>query len=80
MLSFKLWLVLPRWLSSKEPACSAGGAGLIPGLERFAGGGHDNPPQYSCPKNPVDRGDWWAAVHGIAQSCTQLKWLSTHKL
>uniref|UniRef100_A0A8C2NZ47 Structural maintenance of chromosomes protein 5 n=1 Tax=Capra hircus TaxID=9925 RepID=A0A8C2NZ47_CAPHI len=35
----------------QESACSAGGAGLIPGLERAPGGGHGNPPQYSCLKN-----------------------------
>ena len=37
-----------------------------------------NPLQYSCLENPVDRGAWWAAVHGIAQSQTQLKRLSMH--
>ena len=34
--------------------------------------------QYSCLENPVDRGAWWAAVHGVAQNWTQLKWLSMH--
>ena len=33
--------------------------GLIPGLGRSPGGGNDNPPQYSCLKNPMDRGVWW---------------------
>ena len=37
-----------------------------------------NPLQNSCLENPVDRGAWWAAVHGVAQSQTQLKWLSMH--
>ena len=36
------------------------------------------PLQYSCQENPVDRGAWWAAVHRVAQSQTQLKWLSMH--
>ena len=36
------------------------------------------PLQYSCQENPVDRGAWWAAVHRVAQSRTQLKWLSMH--
>ena len=40
--------------------------------------GHRNPLQYSCLENPRDRGDWWAAVHGVAQSRTQLKRLSMH--
>ena len=38
--------------------------GLIPGLGRSPGGGHGNPLQYSCLENPMDRGAWWAAVHG----------------
>ena len=38
-------------------------AGLIPGLGRSPGGGHDNPLQYTYPQNPMDRGAWRAAVH-----------------
>ena len=34
--------------------------------------------QYSCLENPVDRGTWWAAVHGVAQSRTRLKLVSMH--
>ena len=41
------------------------------------GGGNGNPLQYSCLENPRDRGAWWAAVHGVAQSRTRLKWLSS---
>ena len=66
------------WLSSKESACTAGDAGdmgLIPGSGRSPGGGHGNPFQYSCLKNPMDRGAWWATVHGVTKSWT---WLSTH--
>ena len=40
--------------------------------------GHRNPLQYSCLQNPVNRGAWWAAVHGVAQSRTRLKRLSMH--
>ena len=40
--------------------------------------GNGNPLQYSCLENPVDRGAWWAAVHGVAQSWTWLKRLSMH--
>ena len=43
---------------------------LIPGVGRFPGGGHGNPLQYSCLENPIDRGAWWAAVHGVTQSQT----------
>ena len=50
----------------------------IAGLGRSPGGGHGNPLQYSCLENPMDRGVWWATVHGVAQSQTQLKRLSTH--
>ena len=45
-------------------------AGLIPELGRIAGGGNINPLQYSCLENPMDRGAWWATVHGIAKSHT----------
>ena len=51
-------------------------AGLIPGLGRSPGGGHGNALQYSCLENPMDRGAWWAIVHGVVKSQTQLKWLS----
>ena len=54
----------------KESACSAGDLGLIPGLGRFPGEGNGNPLQYPCLENLMDRGAWWAAVHGIAESGT----------
>ena len=72
---------LPWWLSGKEPAWNAGDAagdrGLIPGSGRSPGEGNVNPIQYSCLGNPMDRGVWWATVHGVAKSQTLLKWLST---
>ena len=42
------------------------------------GEGNGNPLQYSCLYNPMDRGAWWAAVHGVAQSRTRLKPVSMH--
>ena len=57
---------------SKESACNAGDLGLIPGSGRSPGGGNGNPLQYSCLGNLVDRGAWWAPVHGVGKSCTQL--------
>ena len=51
---------------------NAGDLGLIPGLARSPGEGHGNPLQYSCLENPRDRGAWWATVHGVAKSRTQL--------
>ena len=53
-------------------------AGSIPGSGRSPGGGHGNPLQCSWLENPTDRGAWWAAVHGVTQSWTQLKQFSTH--
>ena len=49
--------------------------GLIPGLGRSPGVGNGNPLQYSCLENSMDRGAWWATVHGVTKSRTQL---STH--
>ena len=54
-------------LVSKESACNAGDRGSIPGLGRSPGGGHDNPLQYSCLGNPIDRGAWRATVHGVTR-------------
>ena len=45
---------------------------------RYGGEGNGNPLQYSCLGSPVDRGVWWAAVQGVAQSRTRLKRLSMH--
>ena len=42
--------------------------GSIPGSGRSPGGGYDNPLQYSCLENPMDRGTWWARVHWVAES------------
>ena len=49
----------------KESACSAGDQVLILGLGRSPGGGHSNPLQYSYLENLMDRGAWWATVHGV---------------
>ena len=57
---------------SKESACSAGNPGSIPGLRRFPGEGNGNPLQYPCLENLLDRGVWWAAVHGVTQSRARL--------
>ena len=55
----------------RNPPANAGDArdvGAIPGLGRSSGGGQGNPLQYSCLENPMDRGAWWATVHGVAKS------------
>ena len=61
----------------KASACNAGDLGSIPELGRTLGEGNGNPLQYSCLENPRDRGAWWAAVYGVAQSQTRLKQLSS---
>ena len=45
-----------------------GDVSSVPGSGRSLGGGNINPLQYSCLGNPMDRGTWWATVHGIAKS------------
>ena len=57
----------------KNLPASAGNARdviLIPTSGRSSGGGHGNPLQYSCLENPMDRGAWWATVHGVRKSQT----------
>ena len=61
----------------KNPPANAGDACSILGSGRPSGG-HGNPLQYSCLENPMDRGAWWAAVHRVTKTQTQLKRLSTH--
>ena len=52
--------------------------GSVPGSERSPGEGKGNPLQYSCLQNPMDRGAWWATVHGTTKIQKELKQLSTH--
>ena len=59
----------------KNPPANVGDArdaGSIPGLGRFLREGNNNPLQYSCLENPIDRGAWPATVHGFAKSRAQL--------
>ena len=67
--AFQLALVV------KNPLANAGDArdlGSIPGSERPPEIGNGTPLQYSCLENPMDRGTWWATVHGAAKSSIQL--------
>ena len=61
-------LGLPKWLTVEEPACQ----GKMPKLGRSPGEGNGNPLQYSCLGNPMDRGAWWATVHGVTKSWIRL--------
>ena len=73
-----LWVTFIRALVLalvvKNPPAGAGDMtpGLIPGSGRSPGGGYGNPLQYSCLENSMDRGAWWAVVHGVAKSWTVL--------
>ena len=63
-------LGLPDGSDSVESDCSAVDPGSIPGSGRSPGEGNGNPLQYSCLKNPMDRGAWQATVHGFTKSWT----------
>ena len=76
MVEFSLMLLPLRGFSAgsngEESACTAGDTGLIPGLERSPGEGNDYPLPYFCLENSMDRGAWWAIVHGVAKRQTRL--------
>ena len=52
----------------KESTCKTGDRGSIPGLGRSPGEGNGNPLQYYGLGNPMERGAWWAIVHGLSQT------------
>ena len=53
--------------------------GFDPWSRRSPRGGNDNSLQHSCLENPMDRGAWWATIHGVAKSQTQLNVLTRTK-
>jgi len=61
---------LLRWLSAKESACQCRRQGLNPFVREIPREGNGNPLQYSCLGNTMDRGAWWATVHGVAKNQT----------
>ena len=61
-------MLFPGGSDGKEFACNVGDLGSISGSGRSPGGGTDNPLQYSCLENPMDRGAWRASVRGVAKS------------
>ena len=65
---------LPRWLSCNESTCQCRRHEFDPwvGSGRSPGGGHGNLLHYSCLGNPMDRGAWWATIHGVTKSWTRL--------
>ena len=62
----------PNGSDSKESAYDAGDLAVISGLGRSPGGENGNPLKYSGLENPMDRGAWWAIVHGVTKDWTQL--------
>ena len=60
----------PCGSNSKESLCNAGYLGSISGLGISPGEGNGNPLQESCLENPMDRGAWWATVHGVTKRWT----------
>ena len=63
---------LPGGSDGKASAHNEEAPSSIPGLERSPGEGNGNRLQYFCLENSMDRGAWWAIVHGVAKSRTQL--------
>ena len=61
---------IPGDSDDKESACSVEDPDSILGSGRSPGEGNGNPLQYSCLVNPMDRGAWWATVHGDAKNQT----------
>ena len=62
----------PGGSDGKESTCNEGDHGSIPDLERSPGGGYGNSLQYSFLENFMDRGAWWATVHGVPKSWSWL--------
>ena len=64
----------PWWLSAKDLSANIGDAGSVPrsGRSLDLPGDTGNPLQYPCLENSMDRGAWWATVHGVAESQTRL--------
>ena len=67
-----MYIPFPGGSEAKASACNAGDLGSTPGWGRSPGEGNVNPLQYSCLENPMDGGAWWATVHGVTKSQTQL--------
>ena len=73
MITIGRQVIFPGSSDGKEYACNAGDSGSIPGFGKSAGKGNDIPLQYSCLENSMNRGAWWATVHGVAKSRTRLR-------
>ena len=70
-------LGFPAGSDGKESTCNAGDLVSFPGWGRFPGEGNGNPLHYSCLENSMNRGAWWATVHGVTKS---QDWATKHTL
>ena len=68
-----IFLGFPGGSDCKESSCNEGDLGLLPGLGRSPGDGHDNPFHYSCLENPTDRGACWVTVHRVAKKSDTIR-------
>ena len=71
---------LPWWLSGKESAYQCRRHRHDPRVGKTPGGGNGHPLQNSCLGHPMDRGAWWAKVHGVPKAQIRLKQLNNHKI
>ena len=67
-----IWLDFLGGTVVKNSPANAGDVSLIPESGRSPGEGNGNPLHCSCLENSIDRGAWWAIVHGVTKSHTQL--------
>ena len=74
----RLTLGFPGGSDSKESACNQGDLGSIPGLRGSPGGGHGNPPQYSCLENPCEHRSLADYSPWVCKDLDMTEWLSTH--
>ena len=75
MLIYDIW-ALPQWLIGKETTYNVRDGVSIHGSGRSPGEGNGNLLQYSCLGNAMDRGAWWARVHGVTKVLDRTKWLN----
>ena len=72
-----MW-VFPGDSDGKEFACKVGDPGWIPASGKSPREKNGNPLQYSCLENSMDRGAWWATVHGVTKNQSWLNDFYTH--